>query len=88
MIYSWDTKRYCLLSMSSIHLFERSQIDNNNKKKNNLSKCIACTSITSFAYNKKNSIGVIFFDFYLAYAEEFEDKWLESDFSITVFVQN
>jgi len=42
-------------------------------KKNNLWKFIVCTSITSFAYNKKESIGFIFFDFYLAYTEEFED---------------
>ena len=59
--------------MSSINLFERSQADNN-KEKNNPWKFIVCTCITSFAYNKKKSIGVIFFDFYLAYTEEFEDK--------------
>ena len=59
--------------MSSITLFERSQMDNN-KEKYNPWKFIVCTCITSFAYNKNESIGVIFFDFYLAYTEEFEDK--------------
>jgi hypothetical protein len=46
----------------------------NNKEKYNPWKFIVCTCITSFAYNKNESIGVIFFDFYLAYTEEFEDK--------------
>ena len=59
--------------MSSITLFERSQIDNN-KEKYNPWKFIVCTCITSFSYNKKKAFELFFFDLYLAYTEEFEDK--------------